>query len=239
MSIGTLTPPLSPPAAPTITVKSQAAQPTSLSAVQTFAIDGVSWESYQAITNALMDRNIRITYDRGRLEFISKSYLHECLSRFFLQIIVILTEELNVPRCTAGSTTLSSQLVERGIEPDESFYFANALRVRGREQIDLSVDPPPDLAVEIDITRSSISRLGIYAALKIPEVWRFDGEQLDARALNTQGEYEIVAASRSFPTVPLAEIQSVLNRFNQVDEVTLMREFRQRIRTLAAAKPST
>jgi Uma2 family endonuclease len=205
--------------------------------VQTFVIDGVSWESYQAVTNALLDRNIRITYDRGRLEFMSKSYLHECLSRFFVQIILILTEELNVPRSTAGSTTLSKQLLERGIEPDESFYLANAHRVRGREQIDLTVDPPPDLSVEIDITRSSINRLGIYAALRIPEVWRFDGDQLEVRVLNSQGDYEIVAASRSFPTVPLSDIQSVLERFNQVDEVTLMREFRQRNRSIAANPP--
>jgi Uma2 family endonuclease len=226
-----------PPAAPSIAAKPTTAPPMPPPSVQTFVIDGVSWESYEAVTNALLDRNIRITYDRGRLEFMSKSYLHECLSRFFVQIILILTEELNVPRSTAGSTTLSKQLLERGIEPDESFYLANAHRVRGREQFDLTVDPPPDLSVEIDIARSSINRLGIYAALRIPEVWRFDGEQLEVRVLNSQGDYEIVAASRSFPMVPLSDIQSVLKRFNQVDEVTLMREFRQRIRSIAAKPP--
>ena len=122
--------------------------------------------------------------------------------------------------------------MERGIEPDECFYIENEPVVRGRDDLDFSVDPPPDLAIEIDISRDSRRRLSIYAALGVPEVWRFDGDSLTVYVRQASGEYEAVPVSPHFPAVPPAEIEALLKRRQEMDHNALMRLFRSRVREL-------
>jgi Uma2 family endonuclease len=204
---------------------------------QHIVLRDVSWKSYQLIGEALgARRGLRITFDRGVLEIMAKSRLHEKLSLLLAQIIIILCQELRIPRDSAGSTTLDREDLERGIEPDQCFYLINEPRIRGREQIDLAVDPPPDLAVEIDVSRSSIGRLAIYAAIGIPEAWRFDGKKLEIRQLGADGKYVLVAASRYFPNIPVVEMQSVLERWDEADEESLLQVFRLRVREIAGSK---
>jgi len=133
------------------------------------------------------------------------------------------TLELNIPIRSLGSRTLDRNDLQRGIEADECYYILNEHRVRGKLPIDLAVDPPPDLGIEIDISRGSESRQLIYAALRIPELWRFDGETLQVYLLNERGEYVLSDRSLNLPFLPLDEIVQFLHLSSEIDETTLMR----------------
>ena len=98
-------------------------------------------------------------------------------------------EELEIDISGVGSTTLQLEVEDRGLEPDECYYIQNESRVRNEEDLDLTRDPPPDLAIEVDITRSSLDRAGIYASLRIPEIWRYDGKTLRIYRLARKGHY--------------------------------------------------
>ena len=100
--------------------------------------------------------------------------------------------------------------MERALEPDQCYYVQSEPAVHGRFDLDLEHDPPPDLAVEIEVTRSALDRMGIYAKLGIGEVWRFDGEKLLVVVLNENGRYEPSDASRSFPMLPPEEFARFL-----------------------------
>jgi Uma2 family endonuclease len=145
---------------------------------QHFLLHGVDWETYCKLRDALRGRHLHLTYDRGSLELMTLSLGHEWYGSMLGRFIETLTLELGLPLKSAGSTTLDREDLERGAEPDRCYYLEHEPLVREKEEIDLTVDPPPDLALEIDVSRSSIKRLGIYAALKIPEVWRFNGERI-------------------------------------------------------------
>jgi Uma2 family endonuclease len=180
--------------------------------------------------DAIGDRPIRITYDRGDLEFMSPSDVHERLKNLLNRMLVILSEELDVPLRGQGSTTFHSQAFDRALEPDECYYIQNEIRIRGRDEIDLSIDPPPDLAIEIDVTGSSLNRMGIYAALGVPEVWRYDGKTVRIHALQPDGNYKQVPRSLAFPTIRMSEISSRLAKRNELDDLSWARDFRQWVR---------
>ena len=199
---------------------------------QRFSLNSIDWQTYRKISEALTGRHLRITFDRGRLELMTISSLHGTLCRLVYAIVTVLTEELQLSKRGCGDMTCDRESLDRGIEPDECFYIENEARVRGKDNIDLSVDPPPDLAVEIDISRDSRRRLSIYAALGVPEVWRFDGDALTVYVRQANGEYETVAISPHFPSVPPAEIEAILKRRQEMDHNALMRLFRSRVREL-------
>jgi Uma2 family endonuclease len=192
----------------------------------------VDWPRYRAIANALGETHVRLTYDRGNLEFMTLSHGHERWSSLLGQFVEVLTEELSMPRQSGGSTTLDREDLERGLEPDRCYYLEHEAAVRDKDEIDLTVDPPPDLALEVDVSRSSLSRMSIYAAIRVPEVWRFDGEQLRVYRLPNDGRYIESAQSLHFPFLPLAEVQAFLLRRNTMDETSLIKAFRQWVRTL-------
>jgi Uma2 family endonuclease len=158
------------------------------------------------------------------------SHLRANLRRLIGRVIDVLTEELKLPIHSCGDMTLDREDLERGIESDEGFYITNEPLVRGKDEIDLSIDPPPDLAVEIDVSRSSRRRMGIYAAQKVPETWLFDGEKIHIYRLNPDGQYVEVERSRYFPLVPMEEVTAVLSRRTHVDETSLIRSFREWVR---------
>src|SRR5439155_14822362 len=139
-----------------------------LTTEQRFLLKTADWKMYQDFANALENRHVRLTYDRGRLELMTLSFLHECSSNLLGRMIEALTEELDIPLKSAGSTTLDRRDLDKGLEPDQGYYIENEALVRDREDIDLNQDPPPDLVVEVDISRSSLNRLSIYAAMGVP-----------------------------------------------------------------------
>jgi Uma2 family endonuclease len=189
----------------------------------------MSWESYEALLNLLGDRPIRTTYSQGVVELMILSYQHERYKKLLARFVETLTEELDMPMAGGGSTTFKRRDLERGLEPDECFYIAHEPDVRGKQSIDLAQDPPPDLAIEIDIASSSLNRMAIYVALGIPEVWRFDGTTLAFFVLQA-GDYQQGAASITFPQVQPADLMSFMAMAETTDDTTVIRAFRRWVR---------
>ncbi len=197
---------------------------------QPLLLHDVTWQGYQAHLSACERRRYRIAYDCGRLEVRTLSPRHARIGEVFALFFFILSEELNIPFFSYGSMTLHREDLDRGLEPDKCFYIGKVRRIRSEEEIDLQRDPPPDLAIEIDITRSSLNRMGIYAALGVPEVWRFDGQTLTVYQLSNQGEYEDCEQSLAFSALPLKKVAEFVRQASTVDDLTLGRSFRAWVR---------
>lgn len=192
-------------AVPTGTGRAHAEEPR-------FVLSGVGWNTYLALREDLdrAHRKTRLTYDRGSLELMTLSTEHEVYSHGLASIVEILCEELDLSYSDAGSTTFHREDVQKGFEPDQSYYFQSAPLIRGKKRIELPADPPPDLTIEVDITSSTLSRMGIFAALGVPEVWRYDGETMTVYRLGEGQQYAPVAASSIFPVLPMSELARFL-----------------------------
>jgi Uma2 family endonuclease len=208
------------------------AQSRSLVPEQRVIIRGIGWDGYEAILKLVGDQPVRLTYDRGDLELMAPSIDHEESKSLFGRIIETVTEELRIPCRAAGSTTWRKKAKERGLEADECYYIAAFPQVRGkRQEIDLIVDPPPDLAIEIEISRSALDRMGIYGALQVPEVWRFDGETLSIHHLQDDGMYAEVDTSPSLPFFHPGEIVDWLKQAEVIEDHSEWgRRFREWVR---------
>src|SRR5260221_3831993 len=155
-----------------------------ISRPQRLVLYGEPWETYVRLLRIFDERrHLRITYDRGALEIMTLSPEHEQWKRLIGRLIETLTEELGLPLAEYGSMTIKRRKKLRGLEPDECFWIQNEALVRNLKKYDLRRDPPPDLIVEVDISRSAVNRMGIYAALNVPEVWRLRKEQLEFHIL--------------------------------------------------------
>lgn len=199
---------------------------------QRFLLQGVSWEAYDELLKLLGDQPVRLTFDRGSLELMSPSYRHENSSRLLGRFVEVLTEEFDLDMSSAGSTTFRRQDLDRGLEADEGFYIASEPLIRGKSEIDLDTDPPPDLTIEADITRSSLDRMSIYAALKVPEVWRYDGSSLTVHHLGADGRYHCADRSLSFPKLPVGELTRFLDLRTTQSETMIIKAFRAWVRGL-------
>jgi Uma2 family endonuclease len=197
---------------------------------QRFVLHDVNWRIYRALADALGDRPIRLAYDRGSLEVRTLSFGHEWWKRRFGLLIDSVAVELGMDIQGGGSTTFQREDVDRGIEADECYYVANELKIRGKKEIDLSRDPPPDLAIEIEITHSALNRMGIYATFGVPELWRFDGTALHVFQLSGSREYEACDRSLCFPTLPTGEVVAFIDQTSQMSESAFVRALRDWIR---------
>ncbi|MBI3271766.1 MAG: Uma2 family endonuclease [Planctomycetes bacterium] len=197
---------------------------------QRFVLRAVDWRSYGEILRILGDRHVFVTYDRGSLELMSPSPEHESYKSILRCLLDVLVLELDIDVRRGASTTFRREDVERGLEPDECYWIGNEQWVRGRPSLDLTRDPPPDLAVEIDVTSSSLDRQGIYAALRVPEIWRFDGQALRVYILQPDGSYLRSEMSRSFPSLPLAEFEGFLRLPAGMRENEWIRRFQAWVR---------
>jgi Uma2 family endonuclease len=176
---------------------------------QLVVLHDISWETYERLLDDCLDSSgPRVTYDRGELEILGPSSEHEIVNRSLALLVELVAAELSNEVINVGSMTFKRQDLQQGFEPDSSFYIQNEERVRDRAQIDLTVDPPPDLVIEIEITRSAIGKLPLYAAMGVPEIWRWDGERVTIFRLEGS-EYDKAPESAA-----LASLTSeVLNRF--------------------------
>jgi Uma2 family endonuclease len=194
-------------------------------------LNDVDWKTYSSLLFAFAERPaVRLTYDHGELEIMSPLLKHEDSGRFLGDVVYVLTDELNLPLKRGGSTTLRRRLKQRGIEADECFWIANALKLIGRRRLDLRRDPPPDLALEVDVTSSSLNRMGIYAALRVPELWRLEAKQLIFYRLGEDGTYIRCTHSVAFPGISSADLMRFLKKTRRADENQVLREFRQWLR---------
>lgn len=171
----------------------------SSSADQFVVLHDISWETYESLVRDLDDQPLRLTYDRGELEIMTLSPRHGRIGLLIARLVETFTLELHIPLVGLGNATWRRESLEKGIEADESYYLSHAQWAAGRNEIDLNIDPPPDLAIEVDISRSSLDKQSIYAALGVPELWRYEDDQLTIVQLDAQGHYQPVQTSPSLP----------------------------------------
>ncbi|MBZ8180552.1 Uma2 family endonuclease [Oscillatoria salina] len=197
-------------------------------------LKGVSWHTYKMLLSDVGEnRAWRITYDQGVLELRMPSLPHEVPKGLLESFIEATVDELEIEILKAGALTLERDDLARAIEPDSCFYIQNEAQVRGKQSINLLTDPPPDLAIESDYTNSSINKLSVYAALGVPEVWRYNESNLEVYILS-EGKYELAQESLAFPFLPIAEIPALIEQSQNLGQRATVRLFRARIREILA-----
>src|SRR5262245_22553996 len=200
--------------------------------MQRLYLEEVPWDTYQAILNEVDGerRRFRHTYDQGRLEIMTRSSEHEIPKELFGLFLFVLAEEMDRPLFVGGETTLHQKKVKRGIEPDQCYWIANESRVRGKIGIEFRKDPPPDVFLEVEVSRTIINRLMVLAALRVPEVWRFDGKKVQVGVLQRDGQYQWGNHSPSFPGIAISELGRFLQKARNTDHMAILREFRRWVR---------
>ncbi|MFN5592417.1 MAG: Uma2 family endonuclease [Aphanizomenon sp.] len=198
---------------------------------QRVLLENVTWKELETIIAELGEhRAARIAYDRGILEIMSPLPEHEFDKEIISDLVKALLEQLDVEFISLGSTTFKNQFMEQGIEPDQCFYIQNETVIRGKKRLDLTIDPPPDLALEIDIT--SRTHLNIYEGLKVPEVWRFENGILQINILEN-GVYVESKSSLNFANLPLiAVIPQYLENSRTIGRNATLKAFRNWLNSL-------
>ena len=196
---------------------------------QRLLLHDISWTEFETILTELGDqRSTRIAYSNGLLEIMAPSPEHEADKEIIGDLLKALLEELDTEFLTLGSTTFKNADMLKGIEPDQCFYIQNEAAVRGKTRLDLTIDPPPDLALEIDIT--SRTHPETYAALGVPELWRRIGQTLRIYRLQA-GKYVEVTDSPTFQGWNLqTEIPKYVQQSRSVGRNKTMRAFRAWVR---------
>jgi len=151
------------------------------------------------------------------------------------RMVEVTTEETETEIRSLGSTTWSREDLGKGLEPDQCYYIQNEQAVRGKAEIDLTVDPPPDLAIEVDNTSSSLNRMAIYAALGVPEVWRFDGATLTIYSL-ANGDYRPQDTSMVLPLLRHDDLLRFLQTSQTMGETSWIKTFRQWVQARLGAE---
>lgn len=189
-------------------------------------LSGVSWDLYERLRDIEDNENVRMTFCRGQLEMMSPSGKHEELRKMAGRLLEALTEELDIPLRSLGATTWKRKKQEFALEADECYYIKNEPTIRAIPEIDGSSAPPPDLAIEIEVSRKAISKMPLYAMLGVAEVWRFDGARLQAFRLTPDGKYAQCERSVNLPFLNVADLSEFLQPHHDVGETTWIRSFR-------------
>jgi Uma2 family endonuclease len=194
---------------------------------QRVILPNISWETFETILAEMGDnRTTRLAYEQGTLEIMTPLMPHEHNNRLLEHLVFALAEELNLNLKSTGSVTCKRPDLQRGVEPDSSFYIENEPVMRNKQYLDLSQDPPPDLIVEVDYTSASVDRLPIYQALGVPEVWRYAQPVMQIYQLK-EGVYVSCDVSPTFANLPLTiEIPRFLEESCKIGEVAMIRSFR-------------
>lgn len=198
---------------------------------QRVLLNGISWEKFEILLKTIEgDNGARLAYDNGQLEIMNPSPEHEHYKEVIGDAVKDIADELAIDYESYGSTTWRKQAVMAGVEPDNCFYFQNEKVVRGRTDIDIAGgDPPPDLALEIDLTSKSLNRFPIYARLGVPEIWCYDNGALRIYHLK-DGSYTESATSLALPNLPIQAIPQLID----ANRAAGRRAIRQAIRAWVA-----
>jgi len=183
-------------------------------------LHNIGWATYERLLADNENNSApRLAYDRGELEIVSPSPEHEKFNRRIAQLVLAVAEELGI----------EAEDLECGFEPDSCFYIQNEERIRGKDRIDLSTDPPPDLVIEIDITSPSFSKLPIYAQMGVPEVWRYDGERMTILVLEGS-DYAETAESIVLPPVTSSVLTDFVEKSKTTTRTVLLKRVREWVR---------
>ena len=192
-------------------------------------LENIAWPEYEAMLNIVGDRAVRLTYDRGRLEIETPSFEHERLKSFVGRLIETYALQARVDVLPVGSTTWRREVRAGGLEADECYYVQHYADADGKELLDLSVDPPPDLAVEVDLSTSSVNKRDVYARLGVPELWRLHDDRLECLRHSAGGEYVEVPASAVLPGLSLGLVTEALAWRTALGEAEAVRRFYDRL----------
>ena len=196
---------------------------------QQLLLEDVSWQQFENILAELGEhRAARVSYSHGYLEIMVPLPEHEKAKEIIGDIIKILLDRLNIDYDSLGSTTLKNERMTQGVEPDACFYIQNQQRVIGKNRLNLNTDPPPDLAIEIDLT--SRTQLDNYELLGVRELWRYGKQGLQIEVLQ-DGKYVRLDASPTFPDLPIVElINKSVQQSQTVGSSQAIRVFKQWLR---------
>lgn len=192
---------------------------------QQMLLKDISWQQLEKILEEMGERRAaRISYSDGWLEIMVPLPEHEKDKELIGELVRILLDKLEIDFEPFGSTTLKNERMRQAVEPDTSFYIQNQAAVIGKNRIDLNIDPPPDLAIEIDIT--SRTRFDNYAILGVPELWRYQQQGLEIFLLK-EGKYVKSQSSPNFPNIPIIElVNEYVQQCLTIGRSQAMRNFR-------------
>ncbi len=197
---------------------------------QHFVVSWIDWDTYVIFSDKLGERNIRVNYNGVNMELMTTSLEHENAKTLLARLLEALTEEMDIEIKSGGSLTCRRQDLDQGFEPDESYWIERAAQMFDRNDLDLTRDPPPDLLLEVEISRSFVDRLAIAARLGVPEVWRYNGQTIRIMLLGSDGHYVENTRSRAFPFLSVSELIRFLHSDLSRSETKLLRAFRAWVR---------
>jgi Uma2 family endonuclease len=212
------------------TVLDQAAKAPPIVGEERFLISDISWDFYVAFCEEIGERPLRLTYSDRMLEIRITKAPHEFYKKMLAKLIETIILELELPVRSGGSMTCQRKDLEKGFEPDECWWIEHEAEVRTKREFDLQRDPPPDLAIEIEMSRSLVSRVGILAAMGVRELWRHNGRRLRFCVLQDDGTYQDEETSLAFPFLRPADLEPYLQIDDDTDETTRVRRFRDWLR---------
>lgn len=198
----------------------------------TLVLQQFSWDDYERLVEDLTvsHARLRVTYDHGRVEIMSPLNEHEGYARFIDALVRAYAEHCSLKVETLGGTTWRRRKLEQGLEGDCCYYVKNANRIIGKKRIDLDIDPPPDIAVEIDITTESVSKFHIYAALKINEIWLYDGKKARLHFYQLAGKsYGEIDQSSALAGLRPSMIERALEQSKTEGQTAALKTFRQQL----------
>jgi Uma2 family endonuclease len=188
----------------------------------------VSWDDYEFLLDELAERHLRATYDCGTLEILSPLPDHEAYARFIDALVDEAGDASGLEVESFGSATWKRRVLGKGAEGDSCYYIRNAQRIIGKRKIDLEADPPPDIVVEIDTTSKSVKKLSIYAALTVPEIWRYDGRDMQIYELKS-GKYVKTRGSQILPGLTGAILSEFVELMKTQGKTAARHAFRRRL----------
>ncbi len=188
-------------------------------------LHGISWKLYRRLRKMRANYNIRMTYNRGELEIMSPSPLHEGIARLLGDLITVWRVKNRIPVRNCGTMTIKRSVLERGFEPDHCYYVQHEPQMWDKKKINFKVDPPPDLAIEVEVTHKLMDKMEIYASFRVPELWCWSGDTLKIFELSQAGEYVARETSLCLPTFPIAKVQEVVRQFGTTHESELIGSF--------------
>ncbi len=206
--------------------------PPQTDAEKRFVLHNVSWETYEQLLKNYEDQSgPRFTYDHGELEIMSPSLPHEQASRILSFLVNTICGEREIDVIDLGSMTHRRADLLRGLEPDGCFYIQHVDVIRGVRDLDLTVHPPPDLVIEVDFSSSSIPKIPIYAALGVPEIWRFYKDQITFLWLS-EGQYISAPESTALPGILLEDVTRFIRESQTLRRPEWLRAVREWLRSL-------
>jgi Uma2 family endonuclease len=199
--------------------------------IERLRLDFVDWATYEKFLDAVGEHHLRCTYDCGSLEIMAPLRIHEREKKLLANIVERIAQYLRVPLEPCGSMTIRREDLKKGFEPDECFYIAHAMQMVAIDEPDFTVDPPPDLAIEVDTTSSSLDRHSLYESMAIPELWRFDGAGILIFHLRS-ARYQAAGASLTFPFLTPADVNRYLAMVRLVPHMEILERFEAWLRTV-------